>query len=239
MNNVIILPKKKKIEKPKVGVIIQARMTSNRFPGKSMAILHGKPVIQWTMERAKRIRVSAKGEKPLVVLAVPDTDESEPMLVLADKLKVENFCGAEFNVLERYYSTARYFRFDYVIRITGDCPFIDPRVCSEVIQLLIWRKLDYASNCFPERTYPKGLDCEAFTFDALEACQFSAESPYDMEHVTPWLQRTEGIKRACVKQKIDYSHKNWCVDYPEDIKRLEQEIKSKSPIIVGSAKNDN
>jgi spore coat polysaccharide biosynthesis protein SpsF len=238
VNNIITLPKKK-VQKPKVGVIIQARMTSHRFPGKSLALIHGKPVIQWCMERAKKIRISQKEEdKPTVVLAVPDTPESEPMLELADTLKVENFCGSELNVLSRYYNAACFFGFNYIIRLTGDCPFIDPRICSEVIQLLIWRKLDYCSNCFPEKTYPKGLDCEAFTFDALEAAYLCAET-YDLEHVTPWLQRTEGIKRGQIKQKIDFSHKNWCVDEPEDIERLEKEIKRNSPIIIGSNKNDN
>ncbi len=201
-------------------------MGSSRFPGKSMAILLKKPVIQWVLERVKLVR-GPKRAKILYILAVPDEPESEPMLEIADKLKVDNFCGSELNVLKRYYDAARYFELDFVVRITGDCPFIDPVVCSEVIQLLVWRKLDYASNVYPTRSYPKGLDCEAFTMDALEASYKMADQLNDYEHVTAWLQRTNEIKKGLVKQAVDMSHKNWCIDYPEDIKRLEDEINLK------------
>lgn len=219
-----------------IGVVIQARMTSKRFPGKSMAILLNKPVIQWTIERAKRIEPVKKSDLT-VVLAVPDTDESEPMLELADKLNIANFCGNEDDVLKRYYDCARFFGFDIIIRITGDCPFIDPRVCAEVLYLLIWRKLDYSSNCYPIRTYPKGLDCEVFTLDCLEAAHKLSTTPYDREHVTPWMQRTVDIRRGQIKQKIDVSNLNWCVDCPEDIQRLEKEASIKSVILMEDNEN--
>lgn len=209
--------------KARIGVVIAARMTSNRFPGKSMALLNGKPVIQWCMERAKRIHNNAQ-----VVLSVPDTDESQPMVDLAAKIGVDNFCGDELDVLKRLYDTARFFHFDIVMRITGDCPFIDPKVCSEVLSLLVWRRLDYCSNVFPTRTYPVGLDCEAFTMDCLEAAHQMADKPEEREHVTIWMQNTKEINKACVAQKVDVSHKNYCVDYPEDIDRLEKEIKKVS-----------
>lgn len=226
MSNIIKL--KKKVPPPlKIGVIIQARMTSTRFPGKSMALLMGTPVLEWVIKRAKYIRGPRKS-KVEVIVALPDTDESEPMLVLADKLGVSNFCGTEHNVLKRYYDAAKFFNFDVIMRITADCPFIDPRVCSEVLQLLLWRKLDYTSNVYPERTYPKGLDCEAFTFDTLEAASVMASTIYELEHVTPWMQNTPEVRKGNVKQKDNESHKNWCVDYPEDIERLENDIKEKT-----------
>jgi spore coat polysaccharide biosynthesis protein SpsF len=217
--NIIGFPKKKPKE-PKIGIIIQARMTSTRFPGKSMAMLLGKPVVQHVMERAKCIRAT-KHNKPEVVLCVPDDPLSEPMLELADKLKVGNFLGDEHDVLKRYYDCAVYFNYNIIMRITGDCPFIDPRASSEVLQLLLWRKCDYASNVYPVRTYPRGLDTEVFTFDALEAAHKLTKRADDKEHVTPWMQLTPGILRANVTQKVDQSHLNWCVDNPEDIQRLE------------------
>jgi len=198
------------------GAIIQARMTSKRFPGKSMAILRGKPVLEHVIMNAKCIRGLDK-----VILAVPDTPESEPMLKLAQKLDIDNFCGSENNVLDRYYQAARFFDLDIIIRITGDCPFINPDICGEVINLLQFRKLDYVSNCFPNRTYPKGLDCEAFTRDCLETAHMLA-SQDTWEHVTPWMQQTPGVKRACVQQHIDASKFNLCVDLPEDLERLEK-----------------
>ena len=218
----IILPRKKDDKKPRIGVIIQARMTSARFPGKSMALLDGKPVIQHVWERAQQIR-----PVDVVVLAVPDYPESEPMEALAEKHKIDGFRGSELNVLERYYNAAKHYKLDVIVRITGDCPFINPRVSSEVVQLLLWRKLDYCSNVYPTRTYPKGLDTEAFTFDCLEAAYVSAtwKEPGDFEHVTPFMRRTKGIKCGCTQQAIDASDQNWCVDFPEDITRLETILK--------------
>lgn len=209
----------------KIGVIAQARMGSKRFPGKSMALLKDKPIVQWTLERAKFIKAPKHIKAPIkIILAVPDEDQSEEMLKIADQLGVDNFLGSENDVLKRYYDCAKFFKFDVIVRITCDCPFIDPVVSSEVLSLLIWRRLDYCSNSYPKRTYPKGLDTEAFTFDALEAAYKMGRTAEDREHVTPWMQHTEGIIRGNVAQKIDASNKNWCIDFPEDIKRLENEI---------------
>lgn len=202
-----------------LGIIISARMTSTRFPGKSMALLAGKPVLQRVIERAKRIDTNAK-----VIVSVPDKPESEPMLQLAEKMHVSNFCGDEYDVLKRTYDAAIFHGLDIIVRITGDCPFIDPQVCREVISLLVWRKLDYASNIFPNRSYPRGLDCEVFTMDCLEAAHLLANRPDEREHVTLWMQKNSEIVKANVMQKVDASDRNFCVDYPEDIPRLEKEI---------------
>lgn len=239
----IIRLKPKKPPPINVGIICQARMTSVRFPGKSMALLLEKPVIEWVLERIKLIR-GPKRAKLFYILAVPDTPDSEPMLALADRLKVDNFCGSELNVLRRFYEAARFFKLDYILRVTGDCPFIDPVVCSEVMQLLVWRKLDYTSNIHSERTYPQGLDCEAFTMDCLEAAHKLSDQLADYEHVTPWMIRTKEIRKGYVKQAINKSNLNWCVDYPEDIQRLEQEIKDieeqkNKPLHIIGVKNDN
>lgn len=240
-----------KKKQPVVGVIIQARMTSQRLPGKPMLILKGKPVLEHVIRNAKEIRPVDK-----VILAVPDTDESEPMLKLAKSLHILNFCGKENNVLNRYYEAAKYHGLDVIVRITGDCPFVNPKVCSEILQLLLWRKLDYCSNIEPIRSYPKGMDCEVFTMDCLEAAELMVNLPertqeeikldalniitedakkyrYDREHVTPWMQRTKEIKKANVIQKNDCSHINLCVDVAEDLIRLE-----KYTFSIG-AKNDN
>ena len=226
-----------------IGVIIQARMTSKRFPGKSLAMLNGKPVIQHVIERAKLIRGPIKVKKPIkVIVAVPDTDESEPLLKLIDELGVYNYCGPEENVLKRYYEAATFFKLDVIMRITGDCPLIDPKICSEVLQLLLWRRLDYTSNIWPDRTFPQGLDCECFTFDCLELTnaimadryknieehqvQQLKDVLYSQEHVTPFMQREPEIKKALVKcmNNIDNSHLNYCIDFQNDIKRLEDII---------------
>lgn len=235
--------------KAKIGIVIQARMTSKRFPGKSMALLNGKCVLEHVIERAKLIRAPFYTTQPIkVIIAVPDTPESEPMLKLADDLRVDNFCGSEGNVLERYYAAAKFHKLDVIVRITADCPLIDPKVCSEVLQLLMWRKIDYTANWLPERTFPKGLDCEAFTFECLEATwslvkdnynnilphqKYDLERvKYDQEHVTPFMIRQPEIKKAFVQcTKGNFSNENLCIDFPSDIKRIEALMK-KSSIIV-------
>ena len=225
----IIRLQPKKPSRQKIGVIVQARMTSVRFPGKSMALLAGRPVIEHVLERARNIRANKDYDTETIV-AVPDTPDSEAIIAHADKMGISNFCGDELNVLKRYYDCACFFKFDYIVRVTGDCPFIDPRVGSEVLQLLLWRKLDYVSNIFPKRTYPKGLDVEAFTMDCLEAAYKMADAPYFQEHVTPWMQSTKEIKRANVQQKENMCHLNYCVDYPEDISRLEKILKEQGKV---------
>lgn len=235
MTNIIQLNQKGiKSNKPlNIGIVIQARMTSRRFPGKSMALLLEKPVIQWTMERAKQIKIPKKA-KSEIILAVPDTVESEPMIALADSIGISNFCGSEMNVLKRYYDCARFFKFDIIMRLTGDCPFVDPVVCNGVLQLLMWRKLDYTSNVYPKRTFQRGLDCECFTFDALEAAYKLADQMYDFEHVTSWMQRTDEVRKGNYAQKIDKSHINLCVDEPGDIQRIEELIKTEVNTLIGA-----
>lgn len=211
--------------KPKIiknsGVIIQARMTSKRFPGKTMAFLNGKPILEHVISRCHSPRV----EK--IIIAVPDTPESEPMLELADRMGISNFCGSENNVLDRFYRAALFHNLRYIVRITADCPFVLPVLITESIELLVSRKLDYVSNVHPVRTFQKGLDVEAFTFDALEAAFTLAESEYDKEHVTSFMQRNVEFKKSLITQKKNLSEENLCVDWPHDIERLESYLKKK------------
>jgi spore coat polysaccharide biosynthesis protein SpsF len=198
------------------GVIIQARMTSRRFPGKSMALLAGKPVLAHVIERCQKIPFIER-----VVVAMPSYSASQPMAELSSSMGADIFFGPEEDVLKRYYLAATYFDLTTIMRITADCPFIDPIVCGEVLSLLKANDFDYCSNVHPVRTYPKGLDCEVFTYDCLEAAHTLTKNHLGREHVTPWMQSRKGIKRANVQQRVDISSQNWCVDYPEDIPRLE------------------
>jgi spore coat polysaccharide biosynthesis protein SpsF (cytidylyltransferase family) len=259
MGKIIQLGKKEK--RINVGVIIAARMTSERFPGKHLAMLNGKTVIERVIDNCIKIQPITK-----VIVAVPDTDDSEPLLehiahTYRNKKLVDNFCGSEFNVLERLYTCAKHFNFDVILRVTGDCPYINPKIGSEVLELLLRQKYDYTSNIFPKRTFPKGLDVECFTFDCLEIAYFSWKQEYDTmqiqgtfgpvsqrlagwsEHVTPWMQTHVDVTRGLVQQKKDMSDINLCVDYPEDIKRIEELIKtpklvSKTIIIPEKANDD-
>lgn len=212
------------------GIVISARMTSSRFPGKVMAPLLGAPALWHVIDRARKVPFVDQ-----IICAVPADNASIPIIELCQHEHVLVISGSEHDVLDRYYDAAANFKLDVIVRITGDCPFFDPVVAGEVIALLKAKNLDYTSNVYPKRTYPKGFDAEAFTFDCLEASHQLARLLTDREHVTPYMQRTKGIKRGCVRQKIDQSGWNFCIDFPEDIKRLET-LEKKIGISKGTTK---
>jgi spore coat polysaccharide biosynthesis protein SpsF len=214
-----------------IGAVIQARMTSTRFPGKSMALLAGKPVLERVIERAKLIPFVQ-----MVIVAVPSDKASDPMGELCERLGVQTFYGPEDDVLRRYYLAAMTFDLETIVRITADCPMFDPVVAGEVVALLKAKNLDYCSNVFPKRTYPKGFDVEAMTFDCLEAAHIESEDnpdysaskrkalAHNREHVGVWAQKRKGVRRANVQQRTDQSAINLCIDVPADLERLEQLI---------------
>jgi spore coat polysaccharide biosynthesis protein SpsF (cytidylyltransferase family) len=194
-------------------------MTSKRFPGKVLHPLAGKPVLERVLERCAMVPFV-----DTVICAFPASDESIPIYQLCNSLGVACASGSEDDVLGRYYDAATMYGIDTIVRITGDSPFVDPVVAGEVLALLKAENLDYCSNVFPKRTYPKGFDVEAFTYDCLEAAHLMAKKPYDREHVTPFMQRTRRIRRGNVRQKIDCSSVNLCVDEIGDIERLEKMV---------------
>lgn len=199
-----------------VSCIVQARMTSKRFPGKVVAPLNGVPVLQRVLSRVKLIKDVDK-----VVCAFPEDPASKPILDICREMRVIAFAGSEADVLRRYYEAAKHVSAKWIMRVTADCPFIDPLVCHDVLEAAIATDCDYASNVFPVRSFPKGLDCEVFGYDCLEAAYLNAVEDYDREHVTPWMQRTPGLDRISAIAKKPDPDLNLCVDEPGDIKRLE------------------
>lgn len=191
--------------------IVQARLTSNRLPGKVMYPLHGEPVIRHVLRRCKAIKGIDR-----VVLAAPDDVRSTVLAVEARSLGIETFYGSEHDVLERYFFTALNNRATVVMRITADCPFIDPKTCADVLNIL--GDNDYASNVYP-RSVPKGHDCEVFTFDALTKAHRQATDAYDREHVTPWMQKN--LKTVALTGEYD-KDANYCLDTPQDYLRIQK-----------------
>jgi spore coat polysaccharide biosynthesis protein SpsF len=174
-------------------------------------------VLERVIERAKLVPFV-----DVVICAFPAADESIPIYQLCNSLGIACASGSEDDVLSRYYDAAQMYGLDTIIRICADSPFVDPIVAGEVLALLKAENLDYCSNVFPKRTYPKGFDVEAFSYDCLEAAHIKAKAPHYREHVCPWMQKTRGIRRANIQQKVDRSGVNLCVDVPSDIERLEK-----------------
>ena len=206
-------------------------MGSTRFPGKIMAPflpgVPGGPKMPVLWHVLTRCRAVPKVD--LTILATPDSPDHAPAWDVAESLGCHVATGSELDVLDRYYQAARLYELtkprDLIVRITADCPLIDPGVIQEVITLHGAYRADYACNVMP-RSYPKGFDTEVMTFEALEAAWATAKHPYSREHVTPWLQKTDGIRRANLHQKRkDQARINLCVDYPGDIERIELFLK--------------
>ena len=197
----------------KVVAIIQARMGSTRLPEKVMKNILGKPVILWDLDRVSLSKLIDE-----IVVAIPYGTEND---VIADTIKEYNdkiviAKGSENDVLDRYYQAAVQTNADVVVRITSDCPLIDPFVIDNVIKHFLDNDCDYCSNSLT-RTYPRGLDTEVFSFKALETAWNEAKKDYEREHVTPYIIKDpDKFKSLNVANDIDLSHLRWTLDTKED-----------------------
>ncbi|MBI3855481.1 MAG: glycosyltransferase family protein [Planctomycetes bacterium] len=196
-------------------VIIQARMTSTRLPGKVLADLAGRPLLA---QQIARLRASRETDDIVIATTVNASDD--PLQDLARKEGVRWFRGDEQDVLSRYAGAAREARADLVVRITSDCPLVDAAEMDRVIRDLREHatEADYAANTL-ERSYPRGLDTEAFFRDTLERVDRLGRSREAREHVT-WLihrERPELFVRRSVRDAEDNSDLRWTVDTPEDL----------------------
>jgi glutamate-1-semialdehyde 2,1-aminomutase/spore coat polysaccharide biosynthesis protein SpsF len=187
-------------------------MGSNRLPGKVVQTVAGKPVLAHVLERCRGIKGC-----DAVVCAVPDEVESVALESIAYTCGASVYRGSEQDVLARYLGAAQMVGADLVMRVTSDCPLIDPAVCDAVLNLHAYEGVDYATNNMP-RSFPHGLDCEAFTTEALAQSDRETQEPYDREHVTAWLRRAAHLKRANLDSgRRDLEWHRWTLDYPEDL----------------------
>ena len=195
--------------------IIQARMGSTRLPGKVLRNIGGRTVLAQTFLRAARADRTSS-----TVIATTTGENDNAVVAEAEALGAPVFRGSEDDVLERYYQTASAFEADAVVRITSDCPLIDPGVIDHVIEAFISGAPDYASNIL-QRTYPRGLDTEVFTVDALKRAWKGADKPYQRVHVTPYMyQNHDRFRCVAVTAAADYSRHRWTVDTADDLEFL-------------------
>jgi glutamate-1-semialdehyde 2,1-aminomutase len=195
----------------KTVAIVQARMGSSRLPGKVMRSIGGKPMIELLLSR-----LASASTVDAVVLATSTEGANDPLARHVQSLGYSVYRGSEDDVLDRYYQAAREADADIVLRITGDCPFVDPGVVDSVVMALRDEKADYCSNVAPP-TYPDGLDVEVFTAEALERAWNEASSPRDREHATPYLRESGLFRTANVASDVDYSSERWTVDELADL----------------------
>jgi spore coat polysaccharide biosynthesis protein SpsF len=192
--------------------IIQARMGSTRLPGKVLKDIGGETMLARVVKRTQRATSLSQ-----VVVATTTSLADAAIVTECVRLKVPVFRGDEEDVLDRYYQAGQAHKADAVVRITSDCPLIDPGVVDQVVQAFLDARPDYASNTL-ERTYPRGVDTEVVTMTALHRAWREAREPYQRVHVTPYFyQNPQLFRLLSVKADADYSRYRWTVDTSEDL----------------------
>ena len=196
----------------RIVAIIQARMSSTRLPGKVMADIAGKPLLERVVRRTRQAKSAS-----LVMVATTDGPQDDVIEEFCEKACTAYFRGSEQDVLDRYYQSAKSVLPDAVVRITADCPLIDPIVIDTVAKIFLESNCDYASNTI-EPTYPDGLDTEIFSYKTLERAWKEARLRSEREHVTPYMWKHPQLFRLVnVKNNKDLSKLRWTVDTAEDL----------------------
>lgn len=207
----------------KVVAIIQARMTSTRLPGKVLKTVLEKPLLEYQLERVSSSKLIDE-----IVVATTINKSDDPIIKLCNKLGVLTYRGSEEDVLSRYYEAAKQFNADVIVRLTSDCPLIDPEIIDQVIKLYITQKdvLDYVSNTLI-RTYPRGLDTEVFSFRALQVTYEKARLKSEREHVTAYIYKNpDKFQLKNLSYVRDLSKHRWTVDTKEDFELIKQILES-------------
>jgi glutamate-1-semialdehyde 2,1-aminomutase len=203
--------------------IVQARLGSTRFPNKVMRQFDGVPLIELLL-----MRLSRSQRIDRIVLATSNSEENRPLSDHVRSLGFEVFEGSESDVLDRFYQAALAAKAETVIRITGDCPLIDPQVVDQVIDRFHASEADYASNNDPP-TFPDGLDVEVFRFSLLERAHIDASSSAEREHVTVFMRQHPSLTKVNLAHTKDLSSERWTVDEPEDFEVVQHIVEHFAP----------
>lgn len=220
----------------RVIAIIQARISSSRLPGKVLLDIAGKPMLARVVARTSRASTVYQ-----VLVATTTHASDDPVAAYCDSIGVSYTRGGMHDVLDRYYQATKQAKADVIVRITADCPVIDPVLIDDCVNVLLEGSFDFTCNRLPPpftRTYPIGLDTEVCTFAALEKAGIEATENFHREHVMPYLyegvelsavggQLSEGVSQrgfriAQLHHILDYGAYRWTVDTPEDLEFMRQ-----------------
>lgn len=208
--------------------ILQARLSSLRFPGKVLKTLLGKPML---LHQIERLQYSAMIDNLVVATSTDGSDDAIEKMCLDNNIEV--FRGDLNNVLDRFYQCAKKYNPDYIVRLTGDCPVVDWEIVDNVIRFCLENNLDYAVT---DENFPDGLDVEVLTMDALEETKQNAVLPSEIEHVSQYIYtRGNRFKNGKFESKRKLSHLRWTVDESEDfflIEKIYQVLYEKNPLFL-------
>ncbi|HOE67339.1 MAG TPA: glycosyltransferase family protein [Candidatus Hydrogenedentes bacterium] len=192
--------------------IIQARMGSTRLPHKVLMYVSGQTMLERVVRRTQKAPFIDE-----IVVATTTSALDDPLVAECARLDVGVFRGSEMDVLGRYYGASVAHNAEAIVRITSDCPLIDPEVTGKTVEAFLNERPDYAANIL-DRTYPRGLDTEVFTFDALACAHAEASDAFDREHVTDYImERPNRFRHVSVRHDADCSKGRWTVDTAEDL----------------------
>lgn len=196
--------------------VIQARMSSSRLPGKVMAEIADTPMLARVISRVKNARTVAA-----IIVATSTADVDDPIVDLCSASGVVVVRGSEYDVLDRYWmATAQFPAATHIVRVTADCPFVDPTVLDDVVEMCLAEDLDYCTNQPADprlQSFPLGLAVECFTREALENAWRLATKPNEREHVTPGIYGNPACRAGVLSLPTDLSMFRWTVDTPEDL----------------------
>lgn len=211
-------------------IILQARTGSQRYPKKVLAKIEGKPMIWHIINRLKKVKNAEK-----TILATTNFHEDDKLVKIASNNGISFFRGPKNNVLKRFFQCALIFEAHTIIRITGDCPLVDPKLIDEMISFFNLHNFDYVSNTI-EPTFPDGLDIEIFSFSTLEKLLKKSKLKSEKEHVTSYiLNHKKEFKIYNYENKINLSHIRLTVDEKQDIKLIRKIYSQMKPLLIFSS----
>lgn len=216
------------MERPQIVAVIQARMGSSRLPGKVMLDIVGRPMLSHVVRRARLAKVIDR-----VVVATSDEAADDPIQAFCRSEGVDSYRGDPTDVLDRVYRASRAHHADVVVRITADCPLLDPSLVDQAVLALVngGDAVDFVANRLPyDRTYPIGLDVETCRIRDLESVWREANEPYQREHVMPFFyENPDRFRVKLLHAEADYGNLRWTVDSPEDLRLIREIYKRFSP----------
>jgi spore coat polysaccharide biosynthesis protein SpsF (cytidylyltransferase family) len=212
------------LEQVKITAITQARTGSTRLPGKILMKVGDITLLELHL---KRVLSSAKINE--VIVATTTNKEDLEVVEIANRLRIKSYQGSENDVLDRFYQALQSSVPDYVVRVTSDCPLIDPKLIDKVIEYTIEHKLDYCSNTLDPH-YPDGQDVEVFRFASLKQAWEQAKLTSEREHVTPYIWKNSSFKGGSIflsdnfKEDLSFGHLRMTVDEREDFKVITEVV---------------
>ena len=210
-----------------IGCIIQARLGSTRLPQKVLLNLDDQNSTLFYV--INQLKFCKKIEE--IVIATTNLKQDDVIEDFIKSIGMKCFRGNEKDVLDRFYNCAKKYEFDVIVRITADCPLIDPEIVDKIIES--FDSEDYISNTL-ENSFPKGLDVEIFTFSTLQRAWEESKLPSEREHVTQFIRNNSSFKIKNFENNEDLSKYRWTLDNKEDLKFIREIIKriQKRPILM-------